>query len=169
MHSLYAVSPFCLPHPSLPFILRLWCHFIWQVFESPVKENRSKVLFSLIGLSFLSFHLLLFKKLCKAMLNLSTHFSSCHSFRCSLKISATPLWVCLCVYLKAIILVQLSLKDILQKLVKCSLFLLNICIFVASLHLYPYLFTLMWPRFLLITLRWEFNNKTEEKVDDEEI
>lgn len=81
--SMYAVSPSSFSHPSLPLMLRMQCHFVWQVFESPVEENRSRVLISHRLAVFPFFPPLLFKRLSKAMLGLSTHFSSCHSFRCS--------------------------------------------------------------------------------------
>lgn len=95
--------------PSLTLMPRMRCHFVWQVFESPVEENRGKVLISHRLAGFPFFPHLLFKRRSKAMLNLSTHFSSCHCFWCSfLRISASPL----CVHQEAITLVLLSWKDI---------------------------------------------------------
>lgn len=43
-----------LTFPSLPPMLRLWCHFVWQVFEFPVEQNRSRVLPYLLRLPFFS-------------------------------------------------------------------------------------------------------------------
>lgn len=84
-----------LSQPSLPLVLRMRCHFVWQVFESPVGENRGEVLISPRLAVFPFFPPLLFNRLCKAMLNLSTHFSSCHSFSFFFKNLCHPS-VCVC-------------------------------------------------------------------------
>lgn len=80
--------PATLAPPFLPLKLGMRCHFVWQLFEPPVKVNRGKVLIS--RLSVLFFPTLLFKWLSKTMLNLSDH----SSFRCSFFKNLSHLCVC---------------------------------------------------------------------------